>query len=129
MAGTMTIPLTTLPVGTQHFPASGGFSLADTDTEAQLTIDRTVAGGFNSAPATTEAAIEVDQSNDGGSTWFQLAATTFFGGIYQTKANGGGQLNANGFTVTPAPGTGRLARATVTISGAAVAVAGSLVIS
>lgn len=128
MAGTASIPLTVLAVGEHDF---GPDALADTDSTATLSIDRTVSKGatqgFNGQPATTEALIEVRQSNDGGATWFQLAAVTFFGGVYTLK--GGGTLNANGFTVTLPPGTGRQAMAAVTVSGASVAVQGSLVIA
>jgi len=76
MAGTFNIPLTTLPPGVHNFPASGGAAIADSDSLAVLTIDRTVPGGLNVRP-----------------------------------------------------GTGRLARAQVTVTGTAVAVAGTLTVS
>lgn len=127
MAGTTQIPLTTLAPGTYHY---GPAALADSDTYAQLTIDRTVTGGFNSLTSATQAAIEVDVSLDGGNTWEQQAAISFLGGIFTQKpSQGGGTLAANGFTVSLPPGTNRQARATVIISGTSVAVAGSLVIS
>jgi len=121
---TFTIPLTTVAVGTRTF---GPATLADTDTLVTLTIDRTVTGGFNSQPASTTARISIEQSNDGGSTWNELAATTFFGGVL--TMHGGLPVNSNDVGVFLFPGTGRRGRAVVTITGAAVAVAGSLAIT
>lgn len=127
MAGTTQIPLTTLAPGTYHF---GPAALANSDSQAKLTIDRTVTGGFNALTAATQAALDVEVSLDGGTTWLQQAAVTFLGGIFAIKpSEGGGTLAANGFTVSLPPGTGRQARATVVMSGTSVAVAGSLVIS
>ena len=124
MPTTLTIPLTTLTVGTRTF---GPATLADTDTLVILTIDRTVTGGFNSQPATTTARISIEQSNDGGTTWDELAATTFFGGVL--TMHGGLPVNSNDVGVFLWPGTGRKGRAVVTIAGASVAVAGSLAIT
>ena len=121
---TLTIPLTTVAVGTRTF---GPANLADTDTLVVLTIDRTVTGGFNSQPASTTARISIEQSNDGGSTWNELAATTFIGGVF--TMHGGLPVNSNDVGVFLLPGTGRRGRAVVTITGAAVAVAGSLAIT
>ena len=124
MPVTLTIPLTTLATGTRTF---GPATLADTDTLVILTIDRTVTGGFNSQPATTTARISIEQSNDGGSTWDELASTTFVGGVY--TMHGGLPVNSNDVGVFLWPGTGRRGRAVVTIAGASVAVAGSLAIT
>jgi len=121
---TFTIPLTTVAVGTRTF---GPATLADTDTLVTLTIDRTVTGGFSSQPATTTARISIEQSNDGGTTWDELASTTFTGGVF--TMHGGLPVNSNDVGVFLLPGTGRRGRAVVTITGAAVAVAGSLAIT
>jgi hypothetical protein len=132
MAGTLTIPLTRLSVGTTHFPATGGQPVADTDTLIVLTIDRTVSQGqtqgFNGQPATTTANILAEQSNDGGVTWQPLASAGFSGGITVIPRTGQ-TVTSNDVGVWLLPGTGRLARATVTIAGATVAVQGTLVIS
>lgn len=125
MAATLNIPLTTLPVGTRRF---GPANLADSDTLAVITIDRTVTGGLNAAPGTTQVVILVEQSSDGGTTWFPRASTSMAGGIFTDRGTGG-TLTANDVGVTLEAGTGRQARAAVTVSGAPVAVAGSLVIS
>lgn len=123
MAGTITIPLTTLAVG-QH--TYGPLTLADTDTLVLLTIDRTPANGFNSQPATTSASIAIEQSLDGGTSWQQLTAGTFSGGVIVRR---GQELDTNDVGVFPLPGTGRQMRAQVVVSGSSVAVQGSLVIS
>lgn len=124
MPETLAIPLTTLPPGTRVF---GPQALADSDVLVTLTIDRTVAGGFNSAPASTAAKLSFEQSNDGGLTWTELCATTLVGGVYTMHQ--GLPVNSNNVGTFLWPGTGRQGRAVVTITGASVAVAGSLVIS
>lgn len=125
MPQTVTIPLTTLPPGVFHF---GPADLADADVLAVITIDRTVANGFNAQPVTTTANILVEQSSDGGATWFPLASDGFAGGILVNPRTGL-TVNANDVGVELQAGTGRKARATVTISGASVAVQGTLVIT
>lgn len=127
MAGTLTIPLTTLTVGVHTFPPSGGASVADADTLIRLSIDRTVANGFNSQPATTTALIYSYQSNDNGVTWKWIAGDQVTGGIYTSPK--AGQENTDYVEVSLDPGTGRLVRAVITISGASVAVAGTLTTS
>jgi hypothetical protein len=124
---TVTIPLTTVTVGTHNF---GPAPIADTDTAITLSIDRTVKNGpvqgFNGQPATTTAQIETFQSNDGGATWQNLADNTITGGIF-TK--GGVQINTDHVITQLNPGTSRQVQATVIVSGASVAVAGSLTTS
>lgn len=127
MAGTTNIPLTTLAVGPHTFPASGGMAVADSDTLVRLSIDRTVVNGFNTQPATTTALIYTYQSSDGGTTWKWIAGDQITGGIYSSAKTG--QENTDYVEVNLDPGTGRLVKATVTVSGAAVAVAGSLITS
>lgn len=124
MAGTTNFGPVTLNPGTRTF---GPANLADTDVLADLTVDRTVPGGFNSQPATTTAQISIEQSNDGGTTWELICQTLLPGGSY--VLHDGTPVNTNDVGTHLLPGTGRQARATVVISGAAVAVAGSLVIS
>lgn len=123
MAGTITIPLTTLTVG-QH--TYGPLTLADSDVLVVLTIDRTPANGFNSQPGTTSASIAIEQSLDGGNSWQQLVSGTFTGGVVIRR---GQELDTNDVGVFPLPGTGRQMRAQVVISGSSVAVQGTLVIS
>lgn len=127
MAGTLNIPLTTLTVGEHTFPPTGGTAVADTDTLVRLSIDRTVTNGFNSQPATTQALIYVYQSNDGGTTWAWIGGDQMTGGIYTSSKTG--QENTDYIEVGLNPGTGRLVRGTVTVSGASVAVAGTLTTS
>jgi hypothetical protein len=126
MAGTLTIPRTVLAPGTYDFPATGGQPVADADTSALLTIDRTVTGGLNTAPAATTYTIAIWQSGDGGTTWDQTCAAGDSGGVRTTNA---GPVTANTLAVALWPGTGRLARARVVIAGGSVAVAGTLAIT
>jgi hypothetical protein len=118
------IPLTALSVGEHVY---GPAAIADTDTLINLSIDRTVTGGFNSAPATTTALIYVYQSNDGGVTWTWIGGDQMTGGIYTSPKTG--QENIDYIQVGLNPGTGRQAKASVTVSGASVAVAGTLTTS
>ena len=123
MATTLTIPLTTLPVGTQHL---GPSHPPDTESQIVLTIDRTVAGGLNSLTPASVLQVTVDQSSDGGTTWQFIAGTTWAGGIIL--------LHGNPFTTVELvtgllPGTSRQLRATVTVTGTPIAVAGTLVTS
>lgn len=125
MASSLNIPLTTLTVGTHAF---GPASVADSDSQALLTIDRTVAGGFNSLTAAATAQIIVDQSDDGGATWVQICKAQIAGGA-PTSANHPVPPGTSSVGATFQPGTGREARAHVVIAGTSVAVAGSLVTS
>ena len=123
MASTFTIPLTTLAVGAHDF---GPAPVPDGDTTITLVIDRTVAGGFNSQPGTTQAAVAVSQSGDGGVTWQGLAGMgPIIGGSF-TSAKTGLPVTSERLFTQFSPGTGRVARATVTVAGAGVAVAGTL---
>jgi hypothetical protein len=123
MAGTLNIPLATLQAGPHDF---GPILIADTDTLAILTVDRTPANGFNSKTPATTCTISIQQSNDNGTTWNEIGSAGFVGGI---SSNHAGQINSNFVGMHFWPGTGRLARAEVVIGGSSVAVQGSLVIS
>jgi len=123
MAGTVNIPLTTLTVGSHVY---GPAAVADTDSKVTLTIDRTVASGFNATPAAA-ASIECWQSGDGGSTWQNLAKAGIAGGTQLDK--NGQPFAVSSVTVGFSPGTGRQARAVIVVSGASVAVQGSLATS
>jgi hypothetical protein len=129
MAGTVTIPLVTLTPGAHDF---GPANVADADTTALVTVDRTVTNGgvqgFNGQPATTAAQVQVQQSNDGGATWKLIGYEGIVGGQYTSPHTGLPYASAPmqiGFD----PGTGRQAKATIVVSGASVAVSGSLTIS
>lgn len=121
MATTLNIPLTTLPVGSQTF---GPSNAKDTEAQITLTIDRTVAGGLNSLTASSVISMDLQQSNDGGTTWLDRGANGTQGGIYTIKSQ---QVNVWAGTWDLLPGTSRQVRATVTVSGTAIAVAGTLV--
>lgn len=114
------IPLTTLPPGQRVF---GPAALADADTSARLVIDRTPAGGLNATPA-AQVTIAVEQSSDGGGTWKLIASGTVSGGVITGR--GGAVITSSTVGTTWDPGTGRQARAAITVAGASVAVAGTL---
>jgi hypothetical protein len=122
---TLTIPLTTLPVGSIDF---GPETIVDSETKIVLTIDRTVTGGLNSLTAASVVAVDVSQSNDGGASWFLAVGGTFPGGVY---VNGkGATVVVSTLLVDVYPGTSRQLKATVTVSGpVSVGVAGTLVTS
>ena len=119
MAGTTTIPLVTLPVGSRDF---GPAPIAAGDSSAVLAIDRTVAGGLDATPATI-VSLQLSRTQDGGVTWENLAASQIRGG---PAAVHGTPLTTSTVRVVFTPGPGWQARATVTVSGAPVAVAGTL---
>lgn len=123
MSTTVPIPTTTLTVGPHDVaPVTVGAAVV----QVLLTIDRTVANGFNSQPATTKANIQVQQSDDNGATWWMIAAADIVGGVYQDKH--GVNYTKSTLTVSLAPAPSRQLKATIVVSGASVAVAGSLTI-
>lgn len=125
--GTVTIPLTTLPVGTQHF---GPAAIADTDNRIAVVIDRMVAGGLDGLTPATTITLECEQSDDGGTTWVPVGGTTFAGGHETTSKTGVTvTVTTDSFTVTLNPGTSRQGRATLTVAGTSVAVQGSITTS
>lgn len=125
MATTLTIPLTTLPVGTRNL---GPSHPADAESQILLTIDRTVTGGLNSLTSASRLSAGVDQSNDGGVTWQSVAGFNDAGGTILGKT--GQPVTQNTMQTWLIPGASRQLRATVTVTGpSAIAVAGSLVTS
>jgi hypothetical protein len=123
MASTFTIPLVTLPVGSQTF---GPTTIPDPDTSVTLTIDRTVANGLNTRTGASVLMMVAEMSTDGGATWHavdtgQPGTQTAWG----TAGGGTGLVSAGTWPLFP--GTSRRLRATVTVSGpASIAVAGSI---
>lgn len=128
MPGTLTIALAILQPGSFTF---GPAPLADTDSIVTLTISRDVTSGgtsgFNGQPAAVTAVISIDQSADGGETWEEIAFATIVGGTY--TIHGGLPKNTDDVGTYLRPGTGRQGRATVVLTGAPVAVQGSLAIT
>lgn len=122
MATTFTIPLTTLPVEARDL---GPSHPADSETGFTLTIDRTVAGGLNSLTSATAILVSVSQSNDAGATWQEIGEVTVPGGTTINPKTG---LTATVSLMTTylLPGTSRQLKATVTVTGTPVAVAGTL---
>lgn len=124
---TLTIPRTTVQIGVRDF---GPSSVADTDTSITLTIDRTVANGLNANPA-AHLLIEAMVSLDGGGTWTMVVGAGIEGGQLSQPPpprGPGGFYTENVLRVglDQFPGAGRLIKATLTVSGSSVAVAGTL---
>lgn len=124
MAGTLTIPQTTLQPGTRSF---GPAAIADADKHVVLTVDRSLAGGLTATPA-ARVRLVIEQSNDAGATWELLALADLDGGTVLNLKTGQVATSQRVFTDWDS-GTGRQARATIVVTGAAVTVAGSLVTS
>jgi len=129
MAGTIQIPLTTLTIGPHVF---GPATIVPGDKQAILTVDRTVTGGLNATPA-AHIDLILDFSNDGGTTWPTQVKAGFEGGqlFIPDKVTGNpilrtiADVRLNGLEQVQ----NWRVRATVTVSGASVAVAGSLAIT
>ena len=124
---TTQIPLTTLPIGIRDF---GPANIADTDTSITLMIDRTVTNGLNATP-TARLSIAAMVSLDGGVTWTLAAGATIEGGQLPQSPppkGPGGFYTENVLRVglDQFPGVGRRIKATLTVSGSSVAVAGTL---
>lgn len=117
MAGTFSIPLTTLAAGSRDL---GPTTVADADMGVRLTIDRTVTGGLNASPGVT-IDVALFQSGDGGATWFGGGGTQLVGG---PKAGRFG--NADNVWVSFTAGASRQVKATVTVTGGSVTVQGTL---
>ena len=123
---TLTIPSVNLPIGSRSF---GSATVATAESMISMTIDRTLTNGLNALPATTTIKIQFQMSFDGGATWNDLALASFVGGIYSNPLQG--QRNTDIFMCSIwNPGTpGRSARATVTVAGNTVRVAGTLTVT
>lgn len=125
MATTFTIPLTTVPVGSQTFGPAG---VADSEGTIVVTIDRTVSGGLNSLTAASTFNGDLQQSNDGGTTWFDRGTWGTSGGTILDKTGVAFSQQSGHWNL--APGTSRQLRVTVTVGGpSSIAIAGSIVTS
>ena len=127
--GTLTIPLTTLPTGDTVF---GPVTVASTITQAQATIDRTVAGGMNSNTSATTITYRHEFSTDGGTTFPYVGRAGPFPGGTILDPDTGQPVTADGFGVSLPPQAGatqRQARLRTTVVGGPVAVSGTLITS
>jgi len=122
---TITVPPTSLPVGDSVF----GGSLDDVDNQIAITVDRTPAGGLNALTADSTVAFAIAVSYDSGATYdLQGSGGPWEGGTVLDKH--GNPFLSMALLTSIEPGTGRLARLTVTVAGpSAVVVAGSIVTS
>jgi len=123
---TTPIPLVTLPLGTTRV---GPANVSATDSQVIVYIDRTVLGGLNSLTEAATLHIVYEMSFDGGTTW-QFTGDAWFAGGIRIDPDAG-QLNTDYFEVgLDRPGTsGRQVRASLTVAGVPIAVAGSMVVS
>jgi hypothetical protein len=107
----------------------GPAPVADADTSALLVIDRTVTGGFNAAPESTAADLNIYQSNDGGVTYRFLASAHIVGGQIvndDPHVPAGTIFTQSTINVQYFPGANRRVKCGLAITGASVAIAGSL---
>jgi hypothetical protein len=122
---TLTVAPTTLTVGTHVFTGS----ISDTEDNVEVTLNRTDAGGLNSLTSDSTVFIMIGQSDDGGVTFEDSAGGgPWPGGIVPDKHGDPDLTDFIGTTL--GPGTGRIARLTVTIDGpVSVVVSGTIVTS
>jgi hypothetical protein len=116
---TINVPSTTISVGSRSFTGP----VDDASNHIAITIDRTPAGGLNSLTSASQLSIGVTASYDGGVTFGNVG----FGGPWP----GGTELDKHGvqrtfdfMSTTLEPGTGRIARLTITVAGPSSIVAG-----
>ena len=123
MATTLTIPTTTLSVGTHTF---GPVTVQTANTDATLTIDRTVANGLNATPSTT-LDVHCEYSTDGGTTWqFLAGASGVLGGAILDHRGNPATTWDLGATL---PGQSFQLRGSMTVHTTGVTVAGSIVLN
>lgn len=121
----LTIPSTLLPLGPRSF---GPIAVATAESMINMTLDRTLSSGLNARPATTMIHVQFQMSFD-GTTWNDLAAADFVGGVYSNPLDGQKNLDVFACSIWNAGTPGRSARATVTVAGSTVRVAGSLTVT
>jgi hypothetical protein len=124
----LTIPPTSLDVGTHAFTGN----IDDTDNHVTVLLDRTVAGGLNDLTADSTVAISIACSFDGGVTFDDSGGTGANGwpGGFVADPHTGAATLTNNIGTSFEPGTGRIARLTVTIGGpGAVVVTGTITTS
>lgn len=118
----ITIPTTTLPIGTREF---GPAAIPNGATFVDISVDRTVVGGLNSLTNTTQLVLSVFESLDGGNTWNMVASTTCVGGVF--TMHGGLPLNFNDVGAIIYPNATHI-KASVNVIGTSVTVAGTLTV-
>jgi hypothetical protein len=114
---TVNLPLTVLGPGTYTF---GPYPVADADTQATLSVDRTPGNGLNTRDGNTVMLITLAQSDDDGGSWTVLNTGQVLGGQFSNTS----QVN-----VPLLAATGRTVRCNVSLTGQEVAIAGSFVSS
>jgi hypothetical protein len=120
---TLTIPKINLAVGQRTF---GPFSIGN-NSQAVITLDRTVAGGLNSLTSASVLDVTVQSSPDAGVTWTNEAEATFPGGVYSDRH---GQVNTNILTVNGLDGGRNSARVVTVVTGpSSIRIAGTCVVS
>jgi len=118
---TITIPQTTLAIGAHSF---GPAAVPNGAAFVTIAIDRTVTGGLNSLTTSTTLTLDVFESLDGGATFILAGEALCVGGSFTEH---GVPLNANDLGVMIYPGATH-AKASITIAGTSVTVAGTLTI-
>jgi hypothetical protein len=119
---TLTIPITSLPVGlTTLGPLNVG-----NNSSASLVIDRTIAGGLNSLTAASTVDVMVQTSPD-GTVWHDLGGATWIGGMYTSRV---GPVNSDTFSTGDIAAAVSRVRVLTTVGGPApVVIAGTLTVT
>lgn len=119
----LNMPNVTLPVGSRTF---GPFSIGN-NSQATVTIDRTVAGGLNSLDATSTLQVTIQSSPDGGTTWNDDVSSTFPGGVFSKN---GVQENSAILQVFGLDGGRNSCRVVTVVAGpSSISISGSVSVS
>lgn len=119
---TLTINLTTLPVGTTVF---GPMTIGN-NTRAGISVDRTVAGGLNSVGTDSAIAVLIQTSPD-GTVWSDLCGATWDGGITVTSH---GQINTSSVETGDVPPAATRVQVITTVTGPSpIAIAGTVTVT
>jgi hypothetical protein len=128
MPATVNIPSNIYNVGSQVY---GPVTLDPTDSQIQVTLDRTVTQGMNSKTTSTtvQALFEVQMPDNPGA-WLLQGLCTFQGGI-RTDPDTGQPLDHDGFgcSLWNQGVTGRSLRLTLTVAGTSVRLGGTLAVT
>jgi hypothetical protein len=135
MAGTLNFGPVTIQPGQRSF---GPASVANSDSQVTLTVDRTLSGGLNSLTPASQLSMEAQLSTDGGATWHavdtdQPGTETTWGTIggpatWTDKNNVQHVYTASSAPWSIFPGTGRRIQAVVTVIGPSpITISGSIV--
>jgi hypothetical protein len=126
MPATIPVPNGVYQLGSQVY---GPATLAASDSQVLVQLDRTVAQGMNAKPVTTTVRALFEMQFPGDPAWYLQGDCSFQGGIRSDPETG--QLNTDvfGCSLSRNGVTGRALRLTVTVAGSSVRLGGTLTVS